>query len=174
MVSILFQSHLIRHSGKRTAFKDTQRALEHLRHLVSSQALGHSESTQRALGHSDTWRALRHLGTSALKALRHSDTLFSRLHFLYYELITFSETCVVINRFFFFEDQQITHSQISNQLFLLLLAQLETLFKKIGFLSYVYFCQENTVREKVNFSSEKGEFVKIAEKNYLERVAYDC
>ena len=47
-------------------------------------------------------------------------------------------------------------------------------FQKDGFFESCLFCQENTVREKVNFSSEKGEFVKIAEKNYLERVAYDC
>ena len=86
MLSILLKSHLIRHSGKGRAFKDTQRALENLRHLESTWALGHSEST-RALGHlrhSDTWalRALRHLGTQALKAIGHlgtRGTLFSRL-----------------------------------------------------------------------------------------------
>ena len=76
MLSILFKPDLIRHSGTRRAFKDTQRALEHLRH---------SESTRRALrGHSDTWRALGqlegtwtlggHLVTRALKTLEHSDT----------------------------------------------------------------------------------------------------
>ena len=99
MLSILFKSHLIRHSGTGQAFKDTQRALEHWRHSESTQALGHSESTQgalghlestrgfgghlgtwRALGHSDTWGtwALRHLGhsgTSALKALGHPSNL---------------------------------------------------------------------------------------------------
>ena len=67
MLSILFKSHLIRHSGKGRACKDTQRALENLRHLESTWALGHSEST-RALGH------LRHLGTRTLKALRHLGT----------------------------------------------------------------------------------------------------
>ena len=51
MFSILFKSHLIGHSGTRRAFKDTQRALEHLRQ---------SEIT-RALVHSGNWKALRHL-----------------------------------------------------------------------------------------------------------------
>ena len=52
MLSILFKSHLIRHSGTRRAFKDTQSALEQLRHSESTQALGH-------LMHSGTW-ALGH------------------------------------------------------------------------------------------------------------------
>ena len=88
ILSILFTSHLIRHSGTRRAFKGTQRALEHLRHLESPQkALGHS-GTWRALGHSKgTWalghlkhlgirtlRTLGHLGTWALKAFRHLGT----------------------------------------------------------------------------------------------------
>ena len=54
MLGISFKSHLIRHSGTGRVFKDTLRALEHLRH---------SESTQRALGH------LRHLGYSGTWAL---------------------------------------------------------------------------------------------------------
>ena len=40
MLSILFKSHLIRYSGTQRACKNTQGALEHLRHL---------EGTQRAL-----------------------------------------------------------------------------------------------------------------------------
>ena len=79
MLIILFKSHLIRQSGTGRAFKDTQRTLEHLRHLdtralravnhLGTWALGH-------LRHSGTWvlRALRNLGTSALKALEHSST----------------------------------------------------------------------------------------------------
>ena len=64
MLSILFQLHLIRHSGKQSPLKDTQRVLEHSRH---------SESTQ-TLGHLSTWTltALKHLCTRALKALEHS------------------------------------------------------------------------------------------------------
>ena len=55
MLSILFKSHLIRHSGTGRAFKDTLRALEHSKHSESTRALGHSDSTQRALaGHSGT------------------------------------------------------------------------------------------------------------------------
>ena len=56
VLSILFKSHLIRHSDTRRAFKGTQRALEHLRHSGSTRALG------------------EHLGTRALKALGHWDT----------------------------------------------------------------------------------------------------
>ena len=77
MLTILFKSHLIRHSGTGRAFKDTQRALEHLRHLESTWALGHLENTQRPLGHSGTWRAIGHLrpsGTWTLKALWHLGT----------------------------------------------------------------------------------------------------
>ena len=85
MLSILFESHLIKHSGRRRAFKDTQRALEHLRHSESTWALGHSstrifghlEGTQALGVHSEGTRALRylrHLGTRTLRALRHSDT----------------------------------------------------------------------------------------------------
>ena len=83
MLSILFKSHLIRHSGTRRAFKDTQTTLEHLRHLESTRALRHSDSTERALRHSeDTWALgghsegtwalghLRHLGTRTLRALK--------------------------------------------------------------------------------------------------------
>ena len=65
MLSILFKSRLFRHSGTRRAFKDTQKALGHL-------------GTRRAVrGHSDTWRALRHLrhlGTLTFRALRHLGT----------------------------------------------------------------------------------------------------
>ena len=75
MLSILFKPDLIRHSGTRRAFKDTQRALEQLRHSESTRRLGHSESTQRALGHLEgTWTLGGHLVTRALKALEHSDT----------------------------------------------------------------------------------------------------
>ena len=74
MLSILFKSHLIRHSGTRREFKDTQRALENLRHSESTQrALWHSDTLAFG-GHSGTWRALGHLGTWALKALRHLGT----------------------------------------------------------------------------------------------------
>ena len=76
MLSILFKSYLIRHSGTGRAFNNTQRALEHLKNLESTRAFGHSESTQRALVHSDiygTWALgpLGHSGIWALKALRH-------------------------------------------------------------------------------------------------------
>ena len=56
MLSISFQSHLIRHSGTGFISKDTQRVLEHLRHSESTRALGgRSEGTWRALeGHSGT------------------------------------------------------------------------------------------------------------------------
>ena len=79
MLIILFKSRLFRDSVTGRAFKDTQRALQHLRHSESTWATGHSESTQRALGHlrhlgTRTFRTLRHLGTWALKALRHSGT----------------------------------------------------------------------------------------------------
>ena len=66
-------------------FKDTQKALKHLRYLESTQALGHLENTQRALGHSDGTRALghlRYLDTQTLRAFRHlgtQGTLCSRL-----------------------------------------------------------------------------------------------
>ena len=65
MFSILFKSHLFRHSRMGRAFKDTQRALEHLRHSENTNPLEYLESIQRTL------RALRHLDTWAL---RHSDT----------------------------------------------------------------------------------------------------
>ena len=58
MHSILFKSHLIIHSGTKRGFKDTQKALEHSRHSESTRAFGHSESTQRALGHLDGTRVL--------------------------------------------------------------------------------------------------------------------
>ena len=87
MFSISFASHLIRHSGTVRAFKDTQTALQHLRHSERTRALGHSEGTQentrRALGwalwHSRhfgtrTLKALKHLGTWALKTLRYLGT----------------------------------------------------------------------------------------------------
>ena len=56
MLSISFQSHLIRHSGTGFISKDTQMVLEHLRHSESTRALGgRSEGTWRALeGHSGT------------------------------------------------------------------------------------------------------------------------
>ena len=70
MLSILFKSHLIRHSGTRRAFKDTQTALEHLRHLESTRALRHSDSTERTIGHWEGTQALGgHLGTR--RALGH-------------------------------------------------------------------------------------------------------
>ena len=85
MLSISFQSHLIRHSGSGCTFKDTQRVLEHLRHSENTRPLGHLESTRRALrhlghsghsdiqalGHSCNW-ALTALGTRALGHPRHS------------------------------------------------------------------------------------------------------
>ena len=69
MHSTLFKSHLIRHSGTKHGFKDTQRAVEHLRHSESTRALGHSESTQRALGHSEGTQTF-----GDFKALGHLDT----------------------------------------------------------------------------------------------------
>ena len=64
MLSILFKSHLIRHSDMERAFKDTQRTLEHLRHSESTRVVGHSEGTQRTHGHLGTRRGLGgHLGT---------------------------------------------------------------------------------------------------------------
>ena len=86
MLSILFKSHLIRHSGTEHVFENTQRTFEGLRHSESTQrALGHSEDTQTLGGHSGTRRTLGHLeGTRALgghsstrvliKALGHSNT----------------------------------------------------------------------------------------------------
>ena len=71
MLSNLFKSHLIRHPGTERAFKDTQRTIEH------SEALGHSESTKRTLGHLEGTQALgdlRHLGTWALGHLGYSGT----------------------------------------------------------------------------------------------------
>ena len=59
MLSILFKSHLIRHSGTGNGFKDTQRAFKHLRHS-GTWALGeHSEGTC-TLGHFGIWQALGH------------------------------------------------------------------------------------------------------------------
>ena len=68
ILSILFQSHLIRHSGTQSAFKDTQRAFKHSKHWESTRAHG---------GHSDTWalKALGHFSsysTQAIWALGHS------------------------------------------------------------------------------------------------------
>ena len=82
ILSILFQSHLIKHSGTQSAFRDAQGTLEHSRHSESTRVLG---------GHSGTWtfkvldlfsscKALRHLDTQRArrgrpgKALGHSDT----------------------------------------------------------------------------------------------------
>ena len=74
MLSISFQSHLIRHWGTRYKFTDAQSVL-----------------TFKTLGkHSDIWALGGHSGTQALRALSHSDTqgtsalahlgtLFSRL-----------------------------------------------------------------------------------------------
>ena len=45
MLSFSFQSDLIRYSDKGSTFKDNQSAFEHLRHLKSTRALGHSEGT---------------------------------------------------------------------------------------------------------------------------------
>ena len=77
MLSILFKSHLIRHSGTRRAFKDTQSALEQLRHSENTQALGH-------LRHSGTWALghLEHLETRALGHLGTRDTLFYKLFYI--------------------------------------------------------------------------------------------
>ena len=81
-----FKSHLIRHLGMGRAFKDTRRALKHLRHsdLETWVLGGHSESTGRAVGYLGPWRTIEHSeGTwalrghsdiRALKALGHSDT----------------------------------------------------------------------------------------------------
>ena len=55
MLSISFQSHLIRHSGTGCTFKDTQSVLKHLRGSESTRALGQ-------LKHLSTW-ILRHLGS---------------------------------------------------------------------------------------------------------------
>ena len=79
MFSILFKSHLFRHSRMGRAFKDTQRALEHLRHSENTNTLEYLESiqrTHRALRHLDTWalKAFRHLDTRALKELGYLDT----------------------------------------------------------------------------------------------------
>ena len=73
ILNILLKSYLIKHSGTGRAFKDTQRALQRLRHLESTEALGHSESTQRVHGgHTEgTRRALGHWGTPKLMALGH-------------------------------------------------------------------------------------------------------
>ena len=78
MLSILFKSQLIRHSCTRSAFKDTQRALEHLKHWESTCKLGQS-STCRALGLLEGTRALGgYLGNKALKALGQSETQGTR------------------------------------------------------------------------------------------------
>ena len=53
MFNIPFKSHLIRYSGTGHAFKDIQRALEHLRHSEGTRALGHF-GTRRAFGHLGT------------------------------------------------------------------------------------------------------------------------
>ena len=71
------QSQLIRKSGMKSTFKDTQRALEHSKHSKSTWALGNLEDTW-AFAHSEhiseeTQRVLRHLkGTRSLGFLRHS------------------------------------------------------------------------------------------------------
>ena len=58
ILGISFKSHLIRHSRTEGALKDTQRALEHLRHSESTGTVRYSEGTRRALGHLGTQRAL--------------------------------------------------------------------------------------------------------------------
>ena len=78
MLSILFNSLLIRYSDTGSAFKDTQSALEHLKHSESSRralrgtlAFGEHSSTWMALGHSNGTRAP---DTRAIKTLEHSNT----------------------------------------------------------------------------------------------------
>ena len=74
MLRILFKSYLIRHSGTEHGFKDTQRALEHLKRS-GTLALGqYSEGTRTLVEHSDTWRALGHLRHSGTWALRYLGT----------------------------------------------------------------------------------------------------
>ena len=77
MFNISFKSHLIRYSGTGRAFKDIQRALEHLRHSEDTErALGHSEGTW-SLRNSEGIRALEHLrylGTRTRMAIRHLGT----------------------------------------------------------------------------------------------------
>ena len=45
MLSILFKSHPIRHSGWGRAFKESKRALKYLMHSESTRAIGHLERT---------------------------------------------------------------------------------------------------------------------------------
>ena len=60
MLSISFQSYLIRHSGTGFISKDTQRVPEHLRHSESTRALGGRSKGTRAL------KALEHSGARVL------------------------------------------------------------------------------------------------------------
>ena len=78
-LSILFKSHVIRHSGTGCAFKNTQRALENLSHSESTRALGQSESTLRVLRALKALGHLEHLATWTLGNLGTRGTLFSRL-----------------------------------------------------------------------------------------------
>ena len=83
LLSVLFTSYLSRHSATTRAFKDIQRALEHLRHsertqghLATQRALRVDSGTQPPGGHSGTWtfKGLLHsdiLGTRALGHLEH-------------------------------------------------------------------------------------------------------
>ena len=67
MLSVSFQSHLIRHSGSGCTFKDTQSVLNHLRRSESTRAIGHSEGTWAA-------KALKHLDSQALRLLSNPGT----------------------------------------------------------------------------------------------------
>ena len=69
ILSILFQSHLIKHSGTQSAFRDAQGTLEHSRHSESTRVLG---------GHSGTWTFKVLDLFSSCKALRHLDTQRAR------------------------------------------------------------------------------------------------
>ena len=72
ILSILFQSHLIKHSGTQSAFRDAQGTLEHSRHSESTRVLG---------GHSGTWTFkvldLFSSDTWALEELYLADSAFS-------------------------------------------------------------------------------------------------
>ena len=62
MLSISSKLHLIKHLGTGCTFRDTRRALKHLRHLdVGTWGLvGYSEGTRKALGHFGSRRSLGH------------------------------------------------------------------------------------------------------------------
>ena len=73
---ILFQSYLTRHSPTENASNDTQRALKHQSNSENTWDLGHSEGTwtlaDLSQSGSQTFSALRHLNTKAIRALRYS------------------------------------------------------------------------------------------------------